>query len=398
MFSLIRPARCFRLAGLTVPLLALHLLAAVSVAGPGASPASAAASRTHHRSRAVCTKPIRHFAGCNAVALVDGFGHPLISASPQGLAPADLQGAYGLPSAGGAGRTVAIVDAYDDPHAAADLAVYRAHYGLPATTLTKVGQMGGSVLPAANSGWAEEESLDLDAVSAVCPGCSIALVEATSSSIGDLLTAERTATHLSGVVAVSNSWGGGEPSNVTALDGVFAVPGVMVTASTGDDGFGVEFPAASPSVVAVGGTALTVGPGHSYGGETAWSGAGSGCASIALKPVWQSTSSCAHRAVADVSAVADPNTGLAIYDSYGQRSTGWLTVGGTSLSSPIIAAVHGLSGSASSTAASLYAPGLAVHDVTAGSNGRCLHKVLCTSGQGWDGPTGVGSPAGVAGW
>lgn len=384
--------RRWRLAG------AFPLLAALSLTGLAASPASAAASRTHHRSKAVCSKPLRHYAGCNSVALVDGFGHPLISASPQGLAPADLQGAYGLPAVGGAGRVVAIVDAYDDPHAAADLAVYRTHYGLPPTTLLKVGQTGTAVLPAANSGWAEEESLDLDAVSAVCPGCAIALVEASSSSIGDLLTAEQTATHLPGVVAVSNSWGGGEPSNVTALDAVFAVPGVMVTASSGDNGYGVEFPAAAPSVVAVGGTALTVTAAHGYGGETAWSGAGSGCASIAVKPLWQKTSSCPHRAVADASAVADPNTGLAIYDSYGQRSVGWLVVGGTSLSSPVIAAVHALSGSIHTTAASLYAPGLAVHDVVSGSNGRCLHKVLCTAGAGWDGPTGVGSPAGIAGW
>lgn len=379
------------LAATAVPLLAV-------LSGPGATPAAATALRTHHRSRAVCSRPLRHFARCNAFALVDGFGHPLISAVPTGLGPADLQGAYGLPATGGAGRTVAVVDAYDDPHADADLATYRAHYGLPATTVTKLGQNGTTTLPAPNSGWAEEITLDLDAVSAVCPGCSIVLVEATSSSITDLLAAEQTATHLPGVVSVSNSWGGGEPSNVTALDAVFAVPGVLVTASAGDDGYGVEFPAAAPSVVAVGGTALTVGPGHTYGGETAWSGGGSGCASIAVKPAWQTTSACAHRAVADASAVADPNTGLAVYDSYGQRASGWLVVGGTSLSAPVIAAVHALAGSSHNGAAALYAPGLAAHDVTAGSNGRCTHRVLCRSGVGWDGPTGVGSPAGLAGW
>jgi subtilase family serine protease len=393
-----------------IPVVGMSSFSAVPVASaaPAAPALAQVAARHHNHTRGVCTKPHKHFAGCNAVQLLDAGGHPLITAAPQGLGPADLLGAYGLPAAGsaldaGAGRVVALVDAYDDPHAAADLAVYRAHYGLPPADLTIVAGSGSGPLPAPNSGWAEETSLDLDAVSAVCASCSIVLVEAATSSIRDLLIAERTAVHLPGVVSVSNSWGGSEPSNVTALDPVFTSPGVFVTASSGDDGYGVEFPAAAPDVVAVGGTSLTVLPGHLYGGETAWSGAGSGCSVFAAKTLWQTaggvtSTACTHRAVADAAAVADPETGLSVYDSYGQRATGWFVVGGTSLASPIIAAVHALSGSTRSTAASLYAAGTAVHDITHGTNGTCRHKVLCTAGKGWDGPTGVGSPAGLAGW
>jgi len=385
-----------------LPLLSAVLLALLLQDAVGTASAAGASGR--HANRAVCTRPRPGFAHCDAVVRLDGGGHPQLATAPGGLGPADLAGAYSLPAGGGEGRTVAVVDAYDDPHAAADLATYRATFGLPPCTvasgcLSIVAGNGSSQLPAANAGWAEETSLDLDAVSATCPGCRILLVEARSSAITDLLAAERTALAAPGVVAVSNSWGAGEPADADKLGAVFASPSVTVTVSTGDSGYGVEFPASAPAVVAVGGTTLTVGADHRRVAETAWSGAGSGCSAHAGKPGWQRDRSCPQRAVADAAAVADPDTGLAVYDTFGLPSGGgWLVVGGTSLAAPVIAGVHALGGATGSTAAGLYGAAAAVHDVTRGSNGHCANRVLCTAGPGWDGPTGVGSPDGTAGW
>jgi len=383
-------------------LAAAVVLAGALVATAAAAPvAAAAAAASTHRSRAVCTKPRPGFAHCDAVLRLDPrTGLPQRTAAPAGLSPADIEGAYGLPSGGGAGRLVAIVDAYDDPHAEADLASYRATFGLPACTrasgcLQISGQDGAPGLPAANPSWSEEISLDLDAVSAACPGCRIALVEATTSSLTDLGAAVRTAAALPGVVAISNSYGGAISAGAARLAATWSAPGAWVVASSGDGGYGVEVPAALPSVVAVGGTTLTL-SGHARRRETAWSGSGSGCSTLA-KPAWQRTRSCAGRAVADVAADADPATGLAVYDTVGSAG-GWLQVGGTSLAAPLVAGVHAQAGSASADARALYAPDAAVADVTSGRDGTCTPKVLCTAGAGWDGPTGVGSPDGLAGW
>ncbi len=323
--------------------------------------------------------------------------------TPSGYGPPDLQSAYALPSASaGSGQTVAIVDAQDDPNAESDLGTYRAQYGLSACTtgngcFRKVDQNGGTSYPAPDMGWAEEISLDLDMVSAVCPNCHILLVEATSPTTGNLGTAVNTAVSL-GAKYVSNSYGGSESSSDPSFDSsYYNHPGVAVTASSGDSGFGVEYPAASQFVTAVGGTSLSTASNARGWSETAWSGAGAGCSAFDAKPSWQHDTGCARRTVADVSAVADPNTGVAVYDTY--QTTGWLVFGGTSASSPIIASVYALAGApaAGSYPASYpYAHTSALNDVTSGSDGTCSPAYLCTAGAGYDGPTGLGTPIGVA--
>ena len=362
-----------------------------------------AVSARHHKRRRVCAHARKGHAHCDAVLRLTAQGRPLVTAAPVGYGPADLRGAYGLPAAGGAGRTVAIVDAFDDPHAEADLASYRTTFGLPACgtgdgCLTIVGQDGSATLPARDAGWAQETSLDLDMVSAVCPDCRILLVEARSSSLADLAAATRTAAAGPGVVAVSNSYGGSESASVRSVAGAWSKPGVWIVASSGDSGYGVEFPASAPDVIAVGGTTLVVDADHRRVSETAWSGSGSGCSTRFAKPVWQHDR-CVMRSVADVAAVADPDTGLAVRDTFDVPGGGWLVVGGTSAAAPIIAALHGLAGGGGDTAASLYRSGAAIADVTVGTNGRCRSVVvLCRAGRGWDGPTGVGAPSGLAGF
>jgi hypothetical protein len=327
-------------------------------------------------------------------------------AAPSGYGPASLQSAYNLAGASlssGAGRTVAVVDAYDDPNAESDLAAYRSQFGLPACTTAngcfrKVNQSGGtSPLPAGNSGWGLEIALDLQMVSAICPNCNILLVEATTNSNANLGAAVNRAVTL-GAVAVSNSYAGGDASSDSTYDALYYNhPGVAITASSGDSGYGVGYPASSRYVVGVGGTTLNPASGGRGWTESAWSGAGSGCSAYEAKPTWQIDTGCANRTVADVSAVADPNTGVAVYDSYGYG--GWLVVGGTSASSPIIASTFALAGTPASgtyPASSLYANRSSLYDVTSGSNGSCSPAYLCTGVTGYDGPTGLGTPNGIA--
>jgi subtilase family serine protease len=338
---------------------------------------------------------------------------PLASPQPAaGYGPSDIQSAYKLPS-GGAGQTVAIVDAYDDKTAEADLASYRSTYGLPPCTTAngcfkKVNQKGvqGSY-PANNQGWGLEISLDLDMVSATCPSCHILLVEATNNTNSNLYAAEDTAARL-GATEISNSYGGAESSSDPANNSHFNHPGIAITVSSGDGGYGVEYPAASPYVTAVGGTTLSHASNARGWTESAWSGAGSGCSAYEPKQSWQTDAGCAHRTVADVSAVADPNTGVNVYDSncnfigqlLGQCFKGWGVVGGTSASSPIIASVYALAGNAGSVTYGSYpySHTSGLFDVTSGSNGSCGGSYLCTAGSGYDGPTGLGTPNGVAGF
>jgi subtilase family serine protease len=324
-------------------------------------------------------------------------------ATPSGYGPADLRDAYALPAGGGAGATIAVVDAYDDPRAESDLAAYRSTFGLPACTtgngcFRKTGQNGGTGLPRADAGWAEEISLDLDMVSAVCPDCGILLVEARSTSISDLGTAVNTAVSL-GARYVSNSWGGSESASDPSYDrSYFDHPGVAVTASSGDAGYGVQYPAASPYVTAVGGTSLRRDSSARGWSETVWAGSGSGCSKYGAKPPWQFDTGCARRTVADVSAVADPSTGVAVYDTYGE-DTGWGVFGGTSVSAPIVAAVYALAGipsPGSYPAAFPYALPDALIDVASGTNGSCRDVYLCTGLPGYDGPSGLGTPNGTA--
>ncbi|MDO0927049.1 peptidase S8 [Streptomyces sp. TG1A-8] len=337
------------------------------------------------------------------------------AAGPTGYGPSNLQAAYGLASAAaskGVGETIAIVDAYDDPNAEADLAKYRSYYGLPSCTTAggcfkKVGQTGSTTsLPTADSGWAEEESLDLDMASAICPQCKILLVEAKSATMSNLGTAVNEAVAL-GARFVSNSYGGSESSSDTSYDSsYFNHPGVAITVSAGDEGYGAEYPAASRYVTAVGGTALKTSSTTRGWTETVWNtssteGTGSGCSSYDAKPSWQTDTGCAKRSIADVSAVADPATGVAVYDSYGVTA-GWYTFGGTSASAPIIAGVYALAGTPSSSSYPAQFPYAkagtsALNDVTSGSNGSCSTSAgyLCTAGSGYDGPTGWGTPQGT---
>jgi subtilase family serine protease len=324
------------------------------------------------------------------------------ASSPSGLNPTDLQSAYKLPSSSaGSGQTIAIVDAYDDPNAASDLSVYRSRFGLPSCTTSngcfkKVNQTGGTGYPSANTGWAEEISLDLDMVSAICPNCHILLVEASSASFANLGKAVNEAVAL-GANAVSNSYGGSESSSESSYASYYNHAGVVITVSSGDNGYGVEVPAAYNTVVAVGGTSLRTSSSSRGWTETAWNGAGSGCSRYISKPSWQKDSGCSRRTVADISAVADPNTGVSVYDTYGGVG-GWLVFGGTSVSSPIIASVYGLAANESSVnaASSLYSHTSSLFDVTSGSNGSCGGSYLCTATSGYDGPTGLGTPNGTA--
>ena len=369
------------------------------------------------------THQFRCFGKLKARLAGNGRLAPMTVTTPVGLRPADLQSAYKTAGLSSGGATVAIVDAQDDPNAEADLAVYRSTFGLPACTTAngcfrKVNENGqASPLPTADAGWAEEISLDLDMVSATCPDCRILLLEASSANTDPLMTAVDTAAATPGVVAISNSYGGSEDSTILAADAHLNHPGVAVTASSGDSGYGVSWPASSQYVTAVGGTSLKAASNARGWTETAWSGAGSGCSTLEPKPSWQHDAGCAKRTVADVSAVADPNTGVGVYDTYNTCGTsafcdflislglatgadGWVQVGGTSASSPIVASVYALARNASATTYGSYPYGhtSGLFDVTSGSNGSCGGSYLCTAGPGYDGPTGLGTPNGTGGF
>lgn len=341
-------------------------------------------------------------ARCHAHVVTHTNGKPFASTSPTGYGPTQFTKAYSLPSStAGAGVTIAIVDAYDDPNIESDLGVYSSYYGLPSCTTAngcfkKVNQTGGTKYPRANAGWALEISLDVEIAHAVCPNCKILLVEANSASFSDLLAAEDYAT--AHATVVSNSWGGSEFSGENTYDSHFNHIGIPITVSSGDSGYGVEYPAASQYVTAVGGTTLTLNADGSYKSETVWSGAGSGCSAYEPKPSWQSDLQCIRRTVADVAADADPNTGAAVYDSVRyQGASGWLKVGGTSLAAPLIASVYALAGNTANTVDGSYPYGhtSSLHDVTSGSNGSCGGSYLCTGAVGYDGPTGDGTPNGT---
>lgn len=369
---------------------------------------------TFHEHAKVCTDTPAGEMHCDARVVLDPQKSPSASAQPRGYGPAQFLKAYNLSQAAGSLPIIAIVDAYDDPNIARDLATYSSTFNIPqlptctgpiAASATpcfqKVNQQGKtSSYPAVNAGWALEISLDVEAAHAVCQNCSILLVEANSSTYANLMTSVDKAVAL-GATVVSNSYGSNEFAGETSYDTHFNHPGVVFTFSSGDSGYGAEYPAASQYVTAVGGTTLLLNPDSSYNQELAWSGAGSGCSSYEAKPSWQTDAQCSHRTVADVSADADPNTGAAVYDTvrYGGKS-GWFQVGGTSLSSPLIAAVYALSGNIPSALPEnslpyLLSSPLTLNDVTGGSNGSCNGSYLCTAVPTYDGPTGLGSPHGT---
>jgi subtilase family serine protease len=378
------------------------LLSAAAITPAGAS----GQAYLHQRS---CADATAGSAACHAILARPATSPRFVGSSPAGYNPVDLQSAYALPSAtGDAGQTVAIVDAYNDPNAESDLGVYRSRFGIAACTTAngcfrKVNQNGGTSYPRNNGGWSQEISLDLDMVSAVCPNCHILLVEASSNSFSNLSTAVDEAVAL-GATEVSNSYGGSEFSGETGDDSHFNHPNVAITASSGDNGFGVQYPAASPYVTSVGGTSLSRASNSRGWSEVAWSGAGSGCSAYEPQPAWQSSNAtlaaaCARRAVADVSAVADPKTGVSVYDSFSyQGSSGWLVFGGTSVASPVVASVFALAGGVTTYSASYpFGNAASLNDVASGSNGSC-GTILCKGGPGWDGPTGLGTPNGTGGF
>jgi len=375
------------------------------------APAISKADTTHNGR--VCTMAKKQgLASCNARVLTDAKGNFLVKQSPAGFSPVDLKNAYNLSGRALRNPIVAIVDAYDDPTIKNDLDVYSKQFGLPilpncktdilkssVPCFAKLSQRGTSALPKANGGWAVEIALDVETVHAVCENCSILLVEATSPNMNNLMMSVDTAVK-AGAVAVSNSYGGPEFAQEKQFDSHFNHPGIAFTVSSGDSGYGVEYPAASPFVTAVGGTSLYLDGGGKYKNENAWSGAGSGCSQFENKPSWQTDTKCSGRTVADVSAVADPATGVAIYTTTSPKGQkGWFTVGGTSLSAPLIAAVYALSGNIPKNQ---QANGLPyslgsrsnLHDVVGGSNGDCSPAYLCTGKTKYDGPTGLGSPNG----
>ncbi len=410
-----------RLAALLAVAMVFTLVAAPSVGATGPT--------WSHRDDHVCGPASAGSAACSSLARVlYQNGAEYRARSPRDLqtiarpaasvsySAVGIRTAYGISGTGDPSRVIAIVDANDDINAYANLSTYRSSMGLPAigncslSTLTglgsastapcfaKVDQTGGTSYPAADAGWATEEDLDLQAASAVCPMCSILLVEANSASFADLGTAVTFASTTAHVLAVSNSYSssGDVPgSSYPAWDNA-AKRGIAVMASTGDGGYGVGFPASATYVLGVGGTNVQVDANGVRSSETAWSGAGSGCSTYNAAPSWQviAGSPCGTRkAIADLSADADPYSGLQIYTTY-SGTTGWWIFGGTSLSSPLMGALYAMQGGYSATTlagAHAWAGTTPYYDVTSGSNGSCSPTVLCTAGTGWDGPTGRGS-------
>ena len=381
---------------------AASLVCAAFAAVPAAT-ASPAAAKLHpaHVCKAVAAKGE---ATCHALKMVNSKGvAPAATAPPSGgLTPAQVRAAYGLTASSSGGKTVAIVDAYGYTNLEADLAVYRSQFGLSACTkangcLRVVDQNGGTNLPRMDVGWAQEQALDVDAVSAACPDCKILVVQAKSASIVNLGTAVNTAVQL-GAAVVSNSYGGGDLSDAS-YGSYYNHPGVAITASTGDNGYrGGSFPASSSYVTAVGGTSLSM-SGTTRVSETVWSGAGSGCSTVntALAAASTFNTGCSKRAMADVSAAANPGVGgMAVYYPASRTSSTWGQFGGTSESAPIIGAVYAMAGPISGYAnATPYGSPGSLHDITSGNNGSCTPSQWCTARVGWDGPTGLGTPNGT---
>ncbi|MBI3396973.1 S53 family peptidase, partial [Candidatus Woesebacteria bacterium] len=351
---------------------------------------------------------------CHARVITDSKGNPKITTTPSGYGPQQFRSAYNLSGITSTNQTIAIVDAYDQPYILSDLNKYSSQFGIPqmqscpvstGTTLQpcfqKVSQNGDSRFPGVNAGWALETSLDVEAAHAICQNCNILLVEAYSNSYADLMKAVDQA-HAVGATVISNSYGSQEFSGETSFDSHFNLPGTAITFSSGDSGYGAGYPASSPFVTAVGGTTLNL-SGNTYVSETVWNGSGSGCSLYeTTKPVGQPVvAGCTNRIVADVSADADPNTGAAVYDSVRyQGRKGWFKVGGTSLSSPLIAGVYALSGNTTGYANSLpYSLGsysTNLRDVINGSTFGCDGTFLCKATVNYDGPTGVGTPFGFS--
>jgi subtilase family serine protease len=382
-----------------MPMKLVLLAAAAAVASFFAFAGTGGAVNDNANAAAVCPAT-PDGAHCHALVVTDAHGNPDASTSPTGLSPATIKSVYGFStsSTAGAGKTIAIVDAYDDPTAENDLNVFSQQYGLPACTTAngcfkKVNQTGGTSYPRKDSGWALEISLDVQWAHAIAPGAKILLVEARTNSFTNLLAAEDYAK--ANATYVSNSWGGSEFSSESSYDSHFSQSGVSFFVSSGDAGLPAEYPSASPNVISVGGTTLHF-SGGTFTSETGWSSGGGGCSAYETATSAQSSFSgygqvgCAgKRATPDVSLDADPASGVSVYDttSY-QGQSGWFTVGGTSASSPMWAARSADAGVVVN-ASYVYGSSITYRDITSGNNGApCLVGYdLCTGRGSWTGST-----------
>jgi len=334
-------------------------------------------------------------------------------AAPMGFGPPDLQAAYKINPASTvtAKPTVAIVDAYGYSALESDLAAYRTQYGLPPCTIANgclkvVNQTGAATpLPAnppATDDWTVETALDVDMVSAACPLCKILVVQATSNAGDGLFVAQNAAAAL-GATVISDSWGGPEVAPtaqnltpLTAQEVYFDHPNIAIFVSAGDDGYndagaGPDYPATSAHVISVGGTRLVRDSSARGWSETAWTKGGSACSLSIAKPGYQTLSPCTKKATADIAAVGDPATGLAVYNA---ANGGWLVIGGTSASAPFVAAIFAATGNGAQTSGSFISSKASkLNDVLSGTNGTCPQgALLCNAAAGWDGPTGYGTP------
>jgi subtilase family serine protease len=395
----------------------LALLGSVSLALL-APAAAGAASRVIYKDTSSCVSARVGHVSCLAIkrtVFVNGIRqHSLTPMTGTTFGAPALRKAYGINALGLRSKVIAIVDAEHSGSAFSDLVAYRQMYGIQDITNCGTNGQPLTALPTGkdtcfvqmdqdgnvdqsptttDQGWAQEIALDIEMASAICPHCSILLVEARSSSFADLNSAVATAAGFKGVVAISNSYGGPDvneskqPAYRAASD-----QGIAVVASSGDNGYGVSAPASFSTVIGVGGTALYTSPAMRWNQENAWSNGGSGCSMLNPPALWQDTNvtDCAGKSVVDVSAVADPATGVAVTVD-GQ----WYSFGGTSAAAPIIAALFGMKNNfGGSAGAYLWTNRGALHDVSAGANGRCQTKIYCNAGTGYDGPTGWGTPAG----
>jgi len=350
--------------------------------------------------------------------------------APVGFGPPDLQQAYNIDPSNAvpASPTVAIVDAYGYSALESDLAAYRSHYGLPTCTIANgcletVNQQGQATpLPAnppASDDWTIETALDVDMVSAACPRCKILVVQATDNLGNGLYIAQNTAAAL-GATVISDSWGGPEQpdtpaSSIAANEAYFDHPNIAIFVAAGDHGYndlvvgpgnptGPDYPGTSAHTIAVGGTHLVRDTSARGWSETTWAptarsatGAGGSACSLSIpKPAYQTASPCPFKATTDIAAVADQATGVAVYNA-GQG--GWITVGGTSASAPLVAAIFAATGNgAQASGAFIAANASKLHDVVSGTNGTCPadRTLLCNAAVGWDGPTGHGTPNAAA--
>jgi len=372
------------------------------------------------RDYSTCARATRGHVGCLAIRrtyFAAGVRqHSLTPMTGTTFGANALRRAYGITSLGARYKVIAIVDAKHSASAFDDVSAYRHMYALP--QLTNCGDDGQPMtqLPTGkdscfvqvnqdsvvdhstqttDSGWAQEIALDIEMASAVCPHCSILLVEAKTSAFADLNRAVQTAASFGGVTAISNSYGGPDvPEAKQPAYADAAAKGIAVVASSGDSGYGVSAPASFSTVIGVGGTSLVADSTYRWSQETAWAKGGSGCSLLNPPAAWQdpNTTDCQGKHVVDVAAVADPATGVAV-SFEGQ----WYSFGGTSAAAPIVAALFGMKDNyGESAGAYLWSNRESLHDVASGANGRCLTAQYCTSGPGYDGPTGWGTPFGTA--